>query len=779
MATIVGPEPNALSNEDIIRLYNDSLTQITKATIDPLYDFERQVLVTQARFAWLLVKGQQNIGLGYGQDEYGGQQPDFVPLDSTSGQEETGADVRLCPPVNFLGGDCFKFMAVMGSSSPRVKAAPDDMHCQENLDAAHCADTNIRDLWIKNKIDRKWKIPAFHIYTTGPCFIRCFWNTDGVKYGQTTEPKIDIQSDENGLPFPVITGEHSYDNGDAELSFHSILEVSTPFEGKELRGNFLKCERMISKWALIAKYPGKYVKGDDGEETWQDGPLDQYRESNVPDDELSGSTISATQARQAVSNPSGTAGTFKANEWRFSEWWLPPHLYESVPRREVRDILKRQFSRGLYIARAGSVTLEIDDREVTEEWTVVTVNRGEKINERPVSADNVPLQIAINDLVGMAIETVLRAITQTIIDNQLIDRQSMSTKEAVPAEVILTMIPVDGDLNKRVFQIPPARLSDQVLPLMNLIRGWGQDISGIRPELSGGGAPTQTFREAKQRKDQALQQLAPQAQSMRDAAEDIARMMVDLRSKFGSGTVKAQRRGAYGMETDVADMADLRKEGWNAQADDQFPLTLSDTRDAVFSMLHDFPPPVQEALSILDPINADVLSELLQIPGFQSAVVEQKQKTISDIQKLLASGPLPAAPGPDGAPGQPQPSMQPDPFDNMPLVDSLMARWMISATGQKHVGTPGFANVQAYWQIVHKMAQPPAPPPEPPMKGSLSVSMKAEDYPNLVPELLVGAGLPPPPPQPPPPTPPPAAAPPPQLAAPPRPSFGAPAAVAA
>ena len=28
---------------------------------------------------------------------------------------------------NFIGGDCFKFMAVMGSSSPRVKGVADDM----------------------------------------------------------------------------------------------------------------------------------------------------------------------------------------------------------------------------------------------------------------------------------------------------------------------------------------------------------------------------------------------------------------------------------------------------------------------------------------------------------------------------------------------------------------------------------------------------------------------------------------------------------------------------
>ena len=526
MAEILGPAPEAMSNEEIIKRFDSHLTQVIKSATDPQYDFERTVLLSHARYQWMMVRGFYNIGIGYNSNDYGGQQPDWIPSDVSAGQEETGADVRLTPPVNFLAGDCFKFMAVMGSSSPRVKGVADDLRSPDDISAAHCADVNIRDLWIKNKIDRKWKIPAFHLYTTGPCFVRAFWNTDPIKYGTTTEPKIEITEGHDGAPIPQVVGEQVYDNGDAEVSFHSVLEVSIPWEAKELRGNPLRLERMMNKYALLAKYAGK-----DG----QPGPLDQYRESEVPDDQMTGSSVTAAEARQATANPSGTAQTKKPNQWRFVEWWIPPHLYESMLSPDARRVIKNQFSRGLYIARVGSITVEIDEREVTEEWAVVQVNREEKIMDRPICADNVPLQRAINDLVGMAIETVLRAITQTICDNELLDRQAMSTRDAVPAELILTALPVDGDIQKRIFQIPPARLSDQVLPLMNLVRSWGQDISGVRPELAGGGQPTQTFREAKQRKDQALAQLAPQAQSMRDAAEDIAKMLVVLRAKYGSG----------------------------------------------------------------------------------------------------------------------------------------------------------------------------------------------------------------------------------------------------
>lgn len=770
MAEILGPAPEALNNDQIIRRYEGSLTQLTKAATDPTYEFERIALINQARLQWQMIRGQQNNVLGWNQDEYGGQQADWVPFDYGSDQEETGADVKLCPPINFLGGDCFKFMAVMGSSSPRVKGVADDIRSEEDVEAAQAADVNIRDLWIKNKIDRKWRIPAFHVYATGPCFIRGFWNTDAVKYGQSTEPEIKILHGPDGMPIPIITGEKTYDNGDAEVSFHSVLEISIPWEAKELRDNFLSCERMMSKWALLAKYTGK----DD-----KPGPLDQYRDGNVPDDTMSGASVTASEARQATSNPSGTSQTKKLNQWRFSEWWIPPHLFEAVLSDEARKIFKTQFSRGMYIARVGSITVEIEEREVTEEWTYVGVNRGEKIIDRPICADNVPLQRAINDMAGMAIETILRAITQTIMDNQLIDRQAMSTKEAVPAEIILTALPVDGDLGKRIFQIPPAHLSDQVLPLMTAIRSWGQDISGVRPELSGGGAPTQTFREAKQRKDQALAQLAPQAQAMRDAAEDLARILVNLRSQYGTGTVKAQRSGAYGVETDTADMADLRESGWHPESDDNFPLTLSDKRDAVFSLLKDgFQPEVIQALGILDPMNIEETIELLGVPGYQSAVADQRRKTLRDIDALLQGAPLPALPGPGGKPGTPQPSIQPDLFDDHALVEDLMSKWLVGPVGQKHKGTPGFQNVVAFWTVNKQLSMPPIPPPPPPIKGSLSLSGKLEDFPNLVPEVLIGAGLPPPPPPLPGPAPPPQPGmlpPPPQGALPPAGATGAPA----
>lgn len=732
---IVGPAKgtDALTNKDIIARFDSELTKVIQASADPAFEFERQILIVQARLNWEFVKNQHFTVPGAEITPFGNY-ADWSYFDpGLANSEETGPDIKLAPPVNVLGADLYKFMGVMAANAPRVKGVPDDVCDPDSIHSAFVADVNLRDLWWKQKIDRKWKALAFHQYTTGPGYIRTIWNADAKKYGQSIEPKIEIVQGPDGIPMPQQSGETAYANGDAEVQIYSVLDVAHAYEAKELdQVGWLRCQVMRSKWELLAKYCGC-----DGEP----GPLDKWRESEVPDDDPDASAYTAAEAKEAVSTPSGTGRSKKPNFWRFTEWWLDPYLFEAILDQTVRAMLKEHFPDGLYVARVGSVTVEIDNRKITDEWAICRVGRGEKLLERPIASDVLPLNRAIDDLFGMSIETVLRAITRTVVDNQLLDREALNTNEAVPDEFILTTMPVDGDLNKRIFQVPPAHLSDQVRPLMEFARALMQDIDGIRPELAGGGAPTQTFREAKQRKDQALAQLAPQSQAMLDAAEATGKNLVRLRAKYGAGTVKAQRKTAYGSKTDVVDIASLKDEGWHVEADDNFPMTVVDQRDAVYSMLKEFPPEVQQALSILDPLNITKLTELLQIPGFQSATEEQVQKTLKRIDRLLAEEPVPGMPGPDGQPGPPSPSIQPDSWDNHQLVAPIMAKFMVANDDIRNGNPGGWANLVAAYEEEEKLAAPPPLPPPPPLKGSVSWTGKLEDFPNLVDEILKGEGL--------------------------------------
>jgi hypothetical protein len=728
---IIGPASEALSNEQIMARYGKEIGEVIAAAADPQYDYERQVLINQARLNWQFVKGNHFNVPGMITTPFG-QIADYISFDGASGQEESGADIRLCPPLNVIGGDCYKFMAVMGENAPKVKGVADDLDDPESVAAGHDADVNIRDLWTKNHLDRKWKIPAFHQYTTGPCFIRGIWNADARKYGQSMEPKIDVVPAPDGSPMPQVNGEIPYPNGDAEARFYSVLEVSVPFDATELDDSWLRFEIMLSKWQLLARY--KSDKTDAQGRAIQ-SPLEKYRDSDVPDDDFSGSSASAQEAREAVVSPTGAGRSRKPGFWRFNEYWLPPNLFEAITDSTARGVFQSQFQRGLYVARVGSITVEIDDRMTTDEWSVCRVGRSDKIMERPLCADGVPIQRALNDLGGMALETILRSITKVIFDTQLLDRKALSTSEAIPNEWIPTALPVDGDISKRVWAQPPARLSDQAIPLFTGLRALIQDITGIRPEIAGGGETTETYREARQRRDQALMQLSPQAKEMRAAAEDIAEIMVRLRAKFGAGTVKVQSQGAYGVETEASDIAQLQESGWHAESDDNFPMTLADRRDAAWSMLKEFPPEVKQAMSVLDPINSDRLCELVQLFGFDSAIADQKNKTVEDIRRLLNEKVI------EGPDGQSSPSIPTDPFDNHQVVADIMAKWLVSNYKVRNENPAGYENVVARQAAEAQLAAPPPPPTTPPMHGAVNWSGKLEDFPNLVPKVLEAAGV--------------------------------------
>jgi hypothetical protein len=121
MAEILGPAAPKLTPDEIISRFGRSIEDGIRAADDPSADFERCTLLNQARMNLQFVKGNHYTVPGQVTTPYG-QITDYVSVDLSGRQEDTGAEVRLCPPLNLVGGDLFKYMAVMGQSSPAVKA---------------------------------------------------------------------------------------------------------------------------------------------------------------------------------------------------------------------------------------------------------------------------------------------------------------------------------------------------------------------------------------------------------------------------------------------------------------------------------------------------------------------------------------------------------------------------------------------------------------------------------------------------------------------------------
>jgi hypothetical protein len=564
----------------------------------------------------------------------------------------------------------------------------------------------------------------FHQYTTGPSFGYTAYVVDRQKYGETVEPDISIeeipQPDGSMLPVPVPGQPQVYDNGDVELHICSILEVAVPFKMKALSDpGWLNYEYMENKWLLLSRFPQQ---------------LEQYRQADPPDEDADAVASASAEARDAVTNASGTGIPRKSTEWRFRQAWADPHLFEAITDKTARETFKRMFPGGVKISKVGSVPVEIKEEKKTDVWAVCKTGHGDGICEDPLCADSVPIQRIINDLGNLAIETVLRAIAQTIVDQMLLDRETIAKKEAIPNEIIFTMSPMGQDISKMIAQIPPARVSDQLVPLFQIFRSLQQDITGIRPELTGGGQVSSTYREAKQRKDQALMQLTPQADEQSQFWESVAENTVRQRARYGTGQVKHAEKTPVGFESHSVDLAQLSETGWHAEADPGIPMSYTEQADKLYAILHETKPEVQQSLSLLDPINLDVNLELLGLPNHHSVFENQKKKTVKDVQELLKGEPIP---GPDGAP---QPSIPIDPYDDHQFVAEFLRQWMVSPGGQDHkLASPaGFENVRLTQEAHAQMSAPP----QQPMRAGLNVSGKLMELPPpVINEILQGAGL--------------------------------------
>src|SRR5262249_18475343 len=152
--------------------------------------------------------------------------------------------------------------------------------------------------------------------------------------------------------------------------------------------------------------------------------------------------------------------------------------------------------------------------------------------------DVIPFQKALNDMFGLALETSLRAIPRTIVDQAIMDRKSAAENDAIPGEVVFTVGSGMGDISKGIAELPVARFSDQLVPFLTLWRSTMQDVDGIRRELPGGGQPTSTYREAKQRKDQAMMTLSTPNEEQARFWESVYANGPRQRAKYASGQIK-------------------------------------------------------------------------------------------------------------------------------------------------------------------------------------------------------------------------------------------------
>jgi hypothetical protein len=642
---------------------------------------------------------------------------------------------------NIFRGFGRKFVAVLGTRAPNVKARANDPDNEDSVNATRMADdaNAIIDSWFG--VDELNIDCARIVFTTGPAFIHTHWVADGDKYGWREEPNLNSQPQPMGEPYhhcmncgadspapqngncpqcqqpmgpesqvdpeqvdtPVQSGTTKYPNGQVECCITDCTTTTIPFYTKKLRDcPWIKYEFEENKGILLDKFP-------------------ELAGQNLDEE---GDTDSAQGRAARDAAISMTGGPLRENNtrWLFTRIWLQKSQYSLVKNRQVRQLLKDNYPDGLKITRVQEEIVRLENEKLDAVWAVIKPEAGETINCDAIGQDLVSPQILKNHMTNIAAQTFERGIPQTVADPRVFNFKAWNSRRAQPAEVIPTLSnTVTESIKDSFFELPAASFSAQQEPWLAGHVEEAITIIGTTPQIFGdGNAPT--ARQAEINKNAAIQQLSPTWTGFRKGWEHAKYNAVLQLAKYGSGVVQGGSK--------MLDLAELSTEGWRFEADEAIPGTWGQRRDLLELMLEKGPD-VQQKFGLNSPSNIVEATALLSFPtGWKTPGVDDLEKVKATIRKLLQAAPI-QKPNPDGSTDT-QPSIPIDTFEDDPaLVATYIKEWSQKQSlpgGVRETNPQGYSNTIAYGLASFKLANPPAPPPAPP-QPKLTVSANLKDLP--------------------------------------------------
>ena len=758
--TPLADAPFTITEAELLDDHEKELLRVVNELEDEV-ETERITQVAYALRNLMYWKGKQYVVPHYDSDN---RTVDFVEASDSS----DGTKIRFCSVYNIYEADGTKFVGAVSTRAPNARALPEDPESEQDVQMSKNVDGAARYLRREWDVNHLQKELAYHAWNTGPCFAHTSYVADGHKNGWTEEPTIELQNVDIGMgdsmPVPNVTGSKRYPKGSVELKLYSILYVTIPYRTKKLiDASWLGCKYLEHKSILKSLYEQL------ADEKYQ-------RHGGIG----SAGRLDELEAQEREANPSGhTSVGWNNDRWLYARYWIRPTLYPLIKgslRRECEDgriesrklcrILEEQFPEGLKVTLVNDRVVEIEHERLDDVWAVCKTGKGDHILGDPWGNGLIPIQDNINDLNNFAKEIVLRSIPKTLVSSDLFNKSSLGNDEAEVCEYIQVKSQAGVPLANMMHPVPTARMPDQLMPFANYQRAMSREIGQVNEALSGGGAPSNTFRGEKMRRDQSMMAFAPWFDETQRFWERVYTNGIRQWAKYGVGSVKVPNESGKGAIW--VDPSMIEQVGWYMEAEEGLPMSHAEEVDRFLFLLNENNPQVVEALGLLSPTNSGQVYKTLGLRGFKSPDDLSRHKAQIDIQKLLMEAPVPEL---NPMTGQQimRPSIPGDRLVDKPaaLFASIYRDWCLASQETDLVRNPdGYANVRARLEEYEQwdqelMAQQAAaegggPPPGPPP-------------PEGPPGGEIGAGPPPPPaeagqpaplPMPPPPVAPPQAPPP-------------------
>lgn len=762
---VVFPEPKyppeSLSDAQVLKMYKDKITKVVTEDIDLDLEPERYIQVGKALRNSLYWRAMQYLSLGFRPDDPSGS-VNWFSSDFTgqSGAGNQGAAFRYV--FNVTRGDGQKFTAVLGQRAPHVEAVADDTESEAGDDKQRQANAVFRYLHDDWNADSKQKDVARTVWRTGPAFATASFVTNGAKNGWSEVPQVKLVEQEiapEGFPCPncgevsdtphcdecdqdldplnwqasqsvtaaVKTGMKRYPKGKVELKLYTVLEVTHPAAAKSIEEcNHICIETDEHIADLLATYAVNSTNDSERAER-----LRKIIKSEGDGKDMTGGKQIASDARAVLLSQTVIRNPSK-NMRRFSRYWLRPAWYEMFDLEDnEREIFRIKYPKGIKLTYISGELIDLIGESPDDVISVFKTGTDEKILADPIVTDLIPIQDIINHHFNLAEEIVMRSIQKVGLDPAVWDRQSMLENDPMPGEAIFAKPNASGGLlSNSIAPFPTAKINENLVPLAELYRTMSRELDGVLEAIFGGGATSGTWREAAQKKNQALMQLGSCYDEMKLGWQQTYENGAKEMARYSTSSVRIPSGDIEG-GTEYVNWDALLEGGWHAEADEGVPMTHAEEVDRALYLAGNVPI-IAEKLELFSDNNSKRLSQLFNIRGLKSRKVQEMSKFNNILVTELLQGqplppPLPLPPMPDPVTGMmmpppppppPQPSVPIDMFEDDHNFMAQAARdWMNSRAGQqmKITNRPAYDNVLA-WGMAHQAAA--APPPMMPPPGS-------------------------------------------------------------
>lgn len=686
--------------------------------------------ISRTRKAHLYYQGKQYLRLTENEDG----DIDWAPIDVSKERRRVFAHVD-----NLIWGDGQKFAAIMSQRRVNHRAVPDDPANPENATSARDAQLMTSYLIQYWALQKCMFDLGLMMWVANPVYSLVEYEVNPEKFGTHREPNIvagetdspgtytcaacgtdAIGQDEQVCPacgtpvmeefytpgpklqIPVVEGETEYDRGMVEVNFYGPLHVTTPFWIKSLKETpWLDFSQTMTKRQIksIARRFGVRNAIANDSSSGEEAATQQY------------------EALMELASPDGSPSEKKSDTFIYKRIWITPKGYVDLP-RSVRNVFKKECPSGVQLHLCNGKLFHYEESALLDDWAVAKPTTDQYINSPAMCQISMSFQDYWNDWMNMGAETLLRGVPKHVVDSQILDAEAVRKSEGIPGELLFSRMG-GVDLSKAVATLPTANLPKDLMNIAMTMRGNNQQYHGVRPEAYGGATGTTTWREANQKRNDALAQLQPAGDSLHALMGDTLANGVKKCAQHGVGKLLVTSTQSTGFETvSEVDMRNLTKRGWHLEAEENYPETTGQKIERLSGLAMENPN-LAAAVGLGHPLNAGQTHEYFGIKGMFTPFQYERERVLSVVQKLLMTPPLVE---PDMMTGQmiQSPAIMPDPFldKNHDLVAEIIRTWCGSPAGRRvqEDNPEGFRHVVLYGQAQQEaamamMAPAGAPPP--------------------------------------------------------------------